>query len=348
MQEIMMILSVIGPGLFYGAVILFIVFCVKRSKKRKLIKDVLKFKGAVVDTIRSYDSPSQQSFFEEMYDHFMEDVNRASATTLMREIPELKKQYRDCVRSLVNISHNNTVFFTSSEEEADFERKISQSDVFQRNDVISQDIIKTLPELSRFVDVHNRLVGELYKDILKNVDLTYDYLWRGLSYTNYNAIQNESTREHFKEVFESCYDFSKGVYDSIIQSGWDTLIKDCPQFNTEQCKKEFMSLSDDMELFHQWATIWAKQFENIAKKDKYDAVKKDLDAFFMEIHKEYSDYEFIKYASVGFVLDDYSSFPIGNIRAYDSNEIMRIHSLYVSGKMRGRYYKEDDPKYKNN
>ena len=348
METLYMFFSIAGPGIFYGLLIFLIVFLVKRSKKKKLVKEFSQFKGAIVETIQSYGSPSQKHFFEEMYDNFMEDVDRGAASRAMREIPELKERYRASVRKLVSISDNNTVFFTSSEEEEAFERRVSNSDLLQRNDVITQDIIRTLPDLAEFVDIHNRLVANLYIDILEDVDRTYDYLWRGLTYTNYNAIEDEKVRLHFQEVFEASYGFAKKVYDSIIQSGWETIIADCPQYNTPECQKDYMKLSDDMALFHKWATIWTEQFEAVAQKDNYDAAKKDLSAFFMAIHKEYSDYEFIKYASAGFVLDDYSSFPIGNIRAYDSNEIMRIHSLYVSGKMRGRYYKEDDPKYRNN
>ena len=330
------LIGIFGPILFWVGFIALCVYISKRRKKNKVKKAI---KEEWNKTIALYSS-SKKEYFKKIYNELLKDVDKVELSQSLRNISDLKREYEKALKKLSLICDNNTVFLNSQQERRNFEERMLGVNTFEENDIITEDIIKTLPSLAEFVDIYNKLMEKNYQ--LLQVDYIYFSSWRCLDQDRYYSEDNE---EFLHSTYLSCYEMVGQVYNSVMQEEWNNIIRKFPTYSDHIFEVFFFESMHDSQGLDKWMEIWKEQLEIIAQNDLYYPIQKDLEDFLDSMEEKYKLFD---RDLLGLNLCEYSSFNIGKLSDYNSDEIMRIYELYLSGKMRGRYYKENDPKYKNN
>ena len=344
-MEILLIIAIIA-----------ICLIVKSNKKKaKLKRDQQRdeyFKNAVKTFTTSVcDDGSRDKSLEEDYDAYMEkwwkdhdEYHKCDSTeknkilrSLANDIPKLKNDYEVALEKLVELSPNNTVFFTTSEESSQWRKNL---DALEWNDKISEDIIKTLPALAGFLEIERTLI-----DIKEYLYITFsaqEYFWAFPK----NADPNDEAAEgKFKSCAEKCF-ASRNYY--IGAEGWEIIKKQQPMYDNEEDKAAFMKIMDeDKESENKWIDMWVEKYKKLSIEKYHWDEFSNLVEFFDKIKKKYGHLKWIESPSIwGFNNSADSSFSIRSLKKEPKEEFMRIRELYISGKINGGYEKWKDPKYK--
>ena len=316
---------------------------IEKQKREDAKKEAI-FAEVVKGFVDSYEGVNKNDIFREIYDTFMGNAISAEKDKLLEKVPTLKIKYKKAVRDLVTISENNTVLFSTDEEVKKFEAEV---DFFKREQKYTDDIIKTLPYLAQFIEIHKILVLNIFNGYLNKITAMYQYLWQGFSEVDYEKEENEFIRNGMKERFESSCKMALDAYRFYIEDlGWDVICKNYPQYNTESNKKQFEQIAEnDDESYFKWVEIWQKKLQDIAISDGYGPMFSELYNFFNDVNAEFGNPAWLKYPSSKFSLSLYSSFGFLDMDEFDTEESYRIRNLYISGKMSGIYYQVSDPKY---
>ena len=311
--------------------------CVSRHvAKKKAIKAIKKeWNNAVI----SYSFSNKKKRFQDFYTELFEEVDRKAILRSISDISNLKYEYENSLKDLSLIRDDNTVFFSSPQEYNDFEENTEGFDGIDKNDIITRDVIKTLPCLAEFVDIHNDIMEKNYQ--LLQVDHVCFSCWRSLNPRRYYSDNN---KDFVNSAYSSCLEIVGYYYKTVMEQEWKEIIKKHPQYGMCRFETIYSDSIHDPQGFDKWCTIWVEQLEAIAQDDVCVSAQRDLGDFLEDMNVKY---DFFEQDLLGLSLGEYSSFHIGKLTDYNKEEIMRIYELYVSGRMRGRYYKETDPKYRN-
>ena len=274
-------------------------------------------------------------FFKAIYLQHMEafKINNKELDNIIESLPTLKAEYESAVQSLVELSENNTVFFTDKKYE---EMRQNTDFLLNRRAKETEDIIKTLPCIANFVDIHDRLVNKVYEEVFKwKVLRAEETLWLGIRY-------NSDDGEHFKKLRDTCVDVIISAYNICLDECWNKIIGASGFFDTEAYHEMFIEIARskfDDKFLEPWQKNMKKISDSAGYLDKYF----ELHNFFDEVMKKHNN---------PIWLDTYcgidnmgSSFWIKGMKEVSKEEILRILDLYKSGKMKGRYSWIMDPKY---
>jgi len=348
-EKAMAIILVIGSILIFC--LLVALFDRKKKKNEKLEKQIKEqeekenlFATFIKEAVNLYGAPEKKHIYQEIYSSFMKCCLSKEKDEKLKNIPSLKKRYVRALGKLVAIQDDNTVFFTTKEEKDAFEETMDLGD---RDKKISEDIIKTLPPLVEFIEVHKELVQDIYDEYLCGITRMYSHLWMGLRH-DISKCDNEYVREKIKEWIESCCDnLLKSFRFYIEDLGWNVIQDSYPQYKTKEDYDKFIEIAEnDDESYHKWMDLWCINLDEIAIKDGYAALHTELCNFFEQTNELYDNPAWLEYPTSSFRLDHYSSFSITDI--YDTKELMRIHAAYVSGELKGEYgwWKDPNSKFK--
>jgi len=339
--QIALTIGVIAFIIVFMSVYIKIAKKVTQGVNERLTKEFTKRINMFVDSFES----DRKDVYEEIYRAFMGDLISKEKDLMLKKIPELKGRYKKAVGKLVAISENNTVLFTTQEEEDEFKNRI---DILERDTVISEDIIKTLPYLAEFVEVHKELVLDIFKGYLEKITTAYQYLWHGLDYADYENESNEYLRDIYKKRFEACCDVLLKNYRGLIEEiGWDVICDEFPKINNEKNHQIFINVCEnDEEAYLKWTRFWCNNLQEICLKDGYGPLYSEIYNFLNQVNEEFGNPAWLKYPSQGFSLPSYSSLSNISFKDYDRKEFMRIRDLYISVILKGDYYHHKDPKYK--
>ena len=317
---------------------------IERNEKRDEI-----FKEAVRMFTSLYEGEEYDSRFEEDYDMHMNNFWKEFDTymncdskekneilnELLTDIPKLKNDYEKALMELWKISSNNTVFFSTSEEENQF---IQETEFSERDNKISKDIIKTLPALADFLEIERTLLD--VKKYLFNLFDAQKFLWA----IPKNADPNdEAAQIQGKSCADKCFVFLK-LY--IGEDGWNAIKSKYPMYDNEEDKNAYMEIVDgDKESTAKWIDIWTEKYRRISMKKHHIEELPKLMEFFDTITEKFGNPTWLRFPSQGFRTSQYSSFFISSSQEQSKEELLRIRELYISGVITGSYRAYKDPKY---
>ncbi len=282
------------------------------------------------------------SAFEEIYNEYMASAISKEKDQLLETLPALKEQYKTALKELAEIAENNTVFFTTAEEKDAFEEKV---DFFEREKKMSSDIIKTLPLLANFTEIHNILEDlRKYSAEIGRLDGCF---WGGLNDADYENESDELLRKLLKAYYESAMENQRKGYEYFVETlGWKRLCTGHPEFNTREYQIQFQQICQKQKFLNDWPIIWLSQFREIAKKHPRSSASFEIINFLEDANKEVGNPAWLSIS--GFHVYSYSSLLFFDSNKHTKTDLMELRDLYISGKMTGRYHKVNDPRYSNN
>ncbi len=324
------LLFIIIPGI--------IVLCCITGKKKKRKKTIAKYTTRIKELTEAVKSSHA---FEIVYDSHLKDIIPNSF--INKETPpdisifnDFKNEYRELIISISNVSKDNTVFFTSPEEWDNFE-KLHPNFADQIN-IISQDIKNTLPLLAKYVLMHKAL-NKFYIDICIKLLDVYNSLLGGLDHI---SDEDDGSDEYRKNQ-----EYLDTVLATVVEmrrvSIWDIIIKEIP-LSDKYSRDIFEDIyNNNRDLRVEWNSVYQKGMKNAMDKRGYvDFFGHYLDFSTDENReKEIKDSAWYHCLQLSGHLSQYSS--IGEIKRSSYNEYMRVHALYESGQMKGRYSTLRDP-----
>ncbi len=325
------ILSYLFQLAFYAVIILIIVKAVKKNKKRKLTEKYTKRIKELTEVVKSSHA------FEIVYDSYLKNASISTDTqTDISTFNGFKNKYCELVKSISNMSKDNTVFFTSQEEWDNFE-KLHPNFADQTN-IISKDITNTLPLLAEYVLMQAMLEDYIPSVCSKLVDI-YMSLLGGLDHLSDEDDGSDKYRQNKKYLDSVLSNIAKMRRVGI----WDTIIKEIPP--NDKLSGDILEdiYNNNNELIAEWSSAYKVGMLNaIAKKGYIDFYNYYLDFKYddnrdEEIKNLVWYHNLNKFNSLGI----YSS--VGEINKKSYNEYMRVYGLYESGKMNGRYSTLKDP-----
>lgn len=313
------------------------------KKKEKKKNEALNFQREIFNHIilRITEKLAEdRSLFVDIYDVYYEKyLNDETIPAFGRKLPELEDHYQKALKDLVNISDNNTLFFTTREE-------MQAIDILEQKNKISEDMIKTLPYLAEFTEKYNNIF-EFYAK-LDDISSYNNFVWAGLNYSDADCSGDTWLAEHCNKCRETCLESAKQAYITyVIHHCWKFVQENYPQYSTEADHDLLMQLAlDNTDAFSVWKNAWYQNFKNIDAKDTlFGPCWKHLYTFFEDTTKEFGSPTWLDHPieSIGFGFE--SSFPLFKPKDYTKEELTRIYNLYLDGTLSGKYRKENDPKY---
>lgn len=313
---------------------------IKKQNKEVVDKKTL-FKEEIKDYLKSYKFSPKCVFFINFYEGYMGEAISKEMDEKLKDIANLKNKYRVSLKKLISISENNTVFFTTREENENFRKKY---DYDMQENKISEDIIKTIPYFAEFMAIHRKLVIEIYNNYLFKICMLHLELWKGLYYT-----EEERKNATNKEIADLCFKRMYKVYRECIQKeGWKDFCIKYPQYNTEQDCNNYLQIFENMEYKDIWYNVWCECFDAMDKKHGHTQMLVDLNTFFDAVNEELGNPSWLKYPTEEFSFDVESSlYELEKPYECSAEELNRIRNLYISRQMSGEYTKAHDPKYKS-
>lgn len=327
--------------LFFSVMIILLIIAVNRLKKIKLKKKKELFTRTIRECVKSYEE--KKDFWAMLHDTYCSEVIFSEKDELLKKLPQVKEQYKNAVKELVQISNNNTVLFSSEDEWDNFDKN---TDLLQREKKISDDIIKTLLYLSDFIEMHKLLVLDIYAYVDK-ITTWYELIWAGLTYYDYENEENLIFRERKKIRVESCKKLLIEAFSEYVQEdGWKIICQTNPRYNSPADYELFVKIcEEDEEVYANWMQVWYSCWKQAADSKGYVSLYTKLHDYLNGIAEEFGNPAWLGYPTLKFSLSEYSSFSLGDIDQIDSRELSRICNLYIQGKMSGKYYQSNDPKY---
>ncbi len=332
--------------------LLYILFCVWGVKNKKKSKETF-LEQSKPTIIKEYKDrtefvASSPWMFEKYYDVFADDIvpEHLIGQELPQDISEFKEKYTNLVYSLIGISVDNTVFFTSAEEWDNFRKK--HSDHFEQEAIISKDIIRTVPFLAQYMDMHKFLYINRQISI-KLLDV-HCSLWSGLDYI---ADKDDGSDEYkrnksFLECsLKNCWNARDiCVRDDAINNFFSgaTGVATKLIINSEKMKEAFLAVyNEDENLRNMWLQIYYNGMKAAENKRGYMCHFKQYFDMHREMDRLFEDYKWYDDLSLFGSLSIHSS--LGAVNEHTHDEYIRILKLYTSGQMKGEYSKFRDPKY---
>ncbi len=331
------IFGIILPLAFYVFIIWIIVKAVKKNKKRKLTEKYTNELKKATQTVAN--SPF---VFEKFYDNTLAVNNvipdELIGKNLSGDITDFKNKYYSIINDLISISNNNTVFFTSSDEWNAFEE--CHPDFSEQKDIISKDIIKTMPILAKYVNMYNT-IDKNKKTSISLVGIA-ESLWIGMDYISEEDDGSDKFKDH-KKYLDCAIGNCWKKRDNCIR---DYILSTIPPNDTQSRDIFFNIYKNNEQLRTDWISIYYDGMKNAAIKRGYMDYFGDYLNLSIEAGDRFDHLSWYRHLSFSGDMHIYSS--LGCIKEKTSDEYMRIHKLYKTGQMKGRYSELNDPKYATN
>ena len=249
----------------------------------------------------------------------------------------MKERHRKLIDNLISISKNNSVFISNQKEMEKFSK---ENDLILWDKIYTQDIIKTLPLLIDFVEVHGDLMYYMYNGVFTKMILIHKVLWKELYSSNDDKYFHDfRTEKQKKEAYDICYKCLIDYYDEyILADSWKYICKENPVFDSDKYHKIFNDISYDDDLISKWKTLWIKKFESESRKNVYGAAVFELQRYFDDILKIYGDYYWVKNVLLRKpMLNSYSSFYKEDLMECESDDLLIILQKYENGELTGKF-----------
>ena len=294
------------------------------------------FKGVIRGYINEYSRPESNPLFAQIYNTYIESKKDENLDEAINVLPKAEQRHKELIEELISISKNNSVFLSNKDETESFSKK---NDLILWDKIYTQDIIKTLPLLIDFVEVHSVLMDSIYNGVFIKIILANELLWQGLHPSNDKYFRDVRTQEIKKEGYSLCYKTFIAYYDEyILDDSWKYICKENPGFDSDKYHKIFNSVSHDEDLISEWDELWTKKFESESRKNVYGAALFELQRYFDDILKVYGDYYWVKNALSGKpMLNSYSSFYKEDMMDCEIEDLITILQKYENGELSGRY-----------
>ncbi len=302
--------------------------------KKNDVKDY--FKAVIRGYINEYSSPEANPLFANIYNKYIESKEDENLDEAIKILPKAEQRHRELIEELIAVSKNNSIFFSNEDEAERFSKK---NDLILWDKIYTQDIIKTLPLIIDFVEVHSVLMDSIYNGVFISIIIANELLWQGLHPSNDKYFRDNRTQEMKKQGYDICYDTFIAHYDEyILDDSWKYICKGNPGFDSNKYHKIFNSISHDKDLISEWDALWTKKFESESRKNVYGAGLFELQRYFDDILKIYGEYDWIKNVFAGKpMFNSYSSFYKEDLMECEIEDLVSILQKYENGELVGKY-----------
>lgn len=155
------------------------------------------FKGVIRGYINEYSRPEANPLFADIYNRYIESKKDENLDEAIKVLPKAEQRHKELIEKLIAISNNNSVFLSNKEETELFNKK---NDLILWDKIYTQDIIKTLPLLIAFVEVHSVLMDSIYNGAFVKVIISNELLWSGLHPSDDKYFRDVRTQDIKKRV----------------------------------------------------------------------------------------------------------------------------------------------------
>ena len=133
---------------------------------------------------------------------YIESKKDENLDEAIKVLPKAEQIHKELIEELVSIWKNNSGFLSNKDETEIFSKK---NDLILWDKIYTQDIIKTLPLLIDYVEVHSILMDSIYNGVFIKIILANELLWQGLHPSNDKYFRDVRTPEINKEGCSLCY-----------------------------------------------------------------------------------------------------------------------------------------------
>ena len=269
--------------------------------------------------------------YSDYYQTVMEkhDVSLEMLDALMEKVDELKAYFKGFTMKLCEVAEGNCVFINTQEEKDAF---LNQYDSSEQTDIITKDVTNALLPLAGFMSVYSTLYWQYvlnFKVLTLNREL-------------YEALKEDKDLLEHQEYFDRGQKVMWEEYDRVINSIWEGFIKKYPACDNERDHEIFMNVAaNHQEAKECWEKAWYDNLKEIG--EKYKNMMFDLFLFFKEMEETYCPFSKKQEKwLLDFALSEWNPAITLEDGKLNSDECQRIHDLYVTGKMKGRYSRTNE------
>lgn len=248
------------------------------------------------------------------------------------KLSELKKEYEEALNELASLAEDNTVFYTSKEQWDVLNNKYDYHCLEIDKKVVSEDIIKTIVPLKRFVDIQNKFEVILYKEYLTmDICMRYWYMWQNV------YVDEEEKDETTLKAHKSCIMQVKAIFDVFVDIEWSVLCKKYPKYKTQENSNMFKKMAyDDTEVYNEFTALFVETFRLLSLDDGYMQLQNELYHFFDDLKVALEKPEWLDHLTYSGYLGMYSSIRLSNLENIEDSCILKIRELYKAGALKGK------------